>query len=139
MIYTLHLTETQLAALSASAELLARLHMGQFSDLTTHLRVPSKFVSEFRADLENLKIHFGLDYSSSWGIMNEEHVPDEARILWDIHQVIRRQLAYDHHPEITPENRWNTGGWTVQFDDPYQTSNEPLPIINKIGELKCIN
>lgn len=129
MIYTLHLTETQLNALSAASELLARLHMGQFPTLTEYINVPIEHISEFQADLENLKLHFGLTYYSSWGIMNDDQVPEQARILWDIHQVIRHRLAYDSRPGLTPENRWSEGAWTVQYDEPYKTSSEPLPTI----------
>jgi len=129
MEYLLRVNKTQLEAISAASELLVRLHMGQFPTLTEYLNVPLENISEFRTDLENLKRHFGLTYSSSWGIMNDNQVPEQVRTLWDIHQVIRHRLAYDSRPGLTPENRWSEGAWTVQYDEPYKTSSEPLPTI----------
>lgn len=58
---------------------------------------------------------------ASYGIHSKE-IPDGARIAWDIQQVIRHQLAWDRHPE---------GGMGVSFDKPMQSSEQPLPLIER--------
>lgn len=49
--------------------------------------------------------------------------PEDALIAHDIHDVIRHQLAWDRNPE---------GGFTVDFDKPYQESKEALPVFKRV-------
>lgn len=57
---------------------------------------------------------------ASYGIHSKE-VDDSARIAYDIKKVIEHRLSYDSRPQ---------GGVTVNFDEPRQTSEQPLPIIS---------
>ena len=65
----------------------------------------------------------GIHSSGSYGIHSVD-VHDNARIAYDIQQVLRNWLAWKHHTE------GNFGGTMgVSFDKPYQTSKLQLPKI----------
>ena len=50
--------------------------------------------------------------------IHSDKIPDEARVAYDLLQVLRNRLAWDENPE---------GGIQVWFDDPTQTSYEEKP------------
>jgi hypothetical protein len=56
----------------------------------------------------------GMHRNASHGIFNTA-VPEDARIAWDLQKVIRHRLAWDRQP---------LGGYTVNFDPPYQTAKD---------------
>lgn len=58
----------------------------------------------------------------SFGIYSKE-VSEEAKIAYDIQQVIRYRLAWDNNPK---------GGITVNFDEPMRCSNIDFPKIERI-------
>jgi hypothetical protein len=61
----------------------------------------------------------GLPRNAYHGIFSDK-IPDEARVAWDLHQVIRHRLSWDDQPE---------GGITVNFDTPMKYGKEELAII----------
>lgn len=58
----------------------------------------------------------GLSPNSSWSILSEQ-VPDDARVAFDLTQVIRNTLARLRNPDGTSLDG-------VDFDTPYQTSQK---------------
>ena len=81
---------------------------------------------DFSDAIRSLKHNLlGIHSSGSYGIHSCE-VHDNARIAYDVQQVLRNHLAWKHHTEGS-----FGGTMGVSFDKPYQTSKLPLP---KIGE-----
>lgn len=69
-------------------------------------------------DLNELKRKlFGFQSNEFYGIFNI-HLDPDARISWDIHQVIRNKISWTEHPK---------GGMTVNYDRPLKSSSEDLP------------
>jgi len=132
---TITCNESQLRTLSWSCDLISRIQICQF-DRIADIIEPSgldpdfKKLWEFRGNLNRLKSWWGMSSNASYGIFSLE-VPDTARTLWDMHQVIRNRLAYDSNPGITPENRWAKGRFTVDFDEPFH-ADKGTPLI-KVG------
>jgi len=125
-------SESQLRLLSWACDFVSRIQICQF-DRIADIIEPSgldpnfKKLWNFRDDLDRLKSYWDLPKNASYGIFSEE-VPNTARTLWDIHQVIRNRLAYDSNPGVTPENRWKKGKFTVDFDEPFH-ANKDIPLI----------
>jgi len=75
--------------------------------------------------VENFVLTFyfpDLKYNESYGIRSQE-VSDNARVAYDILQVIRHNLAWKKKPK---------GGFGVSFDKPLKTSSEiELPTIEE--------
>lgn len=67
----------------------------------------------------------GIHSSGSYGIHSLE-VHDNARVAYDIQQVLRHYLAWKNH-----KNDSFAGTIGVSFDRPYQTSKLPLPKIEE--------
>lgn len=105
------LTEPELRAVSTSCESLARVHMGQWHIPFETLR-PGE--PEAYHDLTERLRQYGRGGSS----LTNRAISDAARIAYDLHQVIRRELAYRRSPG---------GGWTTDFDPPLKTAPHPLP------------
>lgn len=134
---TITCNESQLRLLSWSCDLVSRIQICQF-DRIADIIEPSgldpdfKRLWDFRDDLDRLKSYWGLSKNASYGIFSEE-VSDTARILWDMYQVIRNRLAYDSNPGVTPENRWEKGKFTVDFDKPFHADKKtPLIKVKRI-------
>jgi len=66
------------------------------------------------------KLLTGLKHNVNPGITM---VNNNAKIAYDLHQVIRHRLAWDENPE--------GDFWNVFFDTPMQVSDQPLAEINK--------
>ena len=127
--YTLTLTATQAATISHACEVLARLGMGQYKDalecLPTKELCPDGWHEDMQAIGHILSKHanvHGLRYSQK----HEARRTAMSNVAWDLHQVTRHRLAWDR---ARADGR--TGDkpptWCVSFDEPLQTSPEPLP------------
>jgi hypothetical protein len=117
--YTLTVTEAQARLLSEAAELLGRLHMGQFDSLDY------LFAGDIpRGLFDALKVAMfpELPGGQFYSISNAK-LPDKTRVAWDMHAVIRHRLAWDNHPE---------GGPTNQFYEPRHLGAEPLAEIREV-------
>ena len=109
-------TESELRAVSGSCETLARVHMAQW-----HIpfeTLPQGDREAYHDLMERLR-HYGRGGSS----LTDRAISDAARIAYDVHQVIRRELAYRRHPR---------GGWTIDFDPPIKTAPHPLPRLEAV-------
>jgi hypothetical protein len=124
-IYNLTLSEEQSKLLTKALDLYSRIGIGQFEEI---LRVydplgsvvPLEARDAARRLLDSVKAVYGHPANGSHGIHNEQ-VRDEFRAAYDIQQVVRHQLAMDQSPDKR--------GWTVDFDEPRQISQLPLPSI----------
>jgi hypothetical protein len=127
-------SEKNLKVLSWACDIVSRLQICQFdrvADIIEPQDDPDfKKLWEFRRKLDCLKSYWGMTSNMSYGIFSEE-VSDTARTLWDMHQVIRNRLAYDANPEVTLENRWKKGKFTVDFDEPFH-ANKEIPLIKVV-------
>jgi len=65
----------------------------------------------------------GIHSNGSYGI-HSEVVHDNARVAYDVQQVLRNHLAWKHHKEGS-----FGGTMGVSFDKPHQTGKLPLPKI----------
>lgn len=142
--YKIELNEKQLAALSQACEVLARLGIGQWRDAFDKLpldrdRLDYKHFNTDREVINSIVRKYlknGVDgYNSSLSIYNEE-VSEDAVIAWDMHQVFRKELAWDYAVEKGwVESKEDQRCWSnmfgVDFDDPLHTSKEPLPKIEE--------
>lgn len=129
--YTLQLTENQARIISEALDLFSRIGMGQLKEVVSVLRqnpLPNSnleerinFLSEIRNKLDILAKYWmkGPGYHG----ITSKLISDKFRIAWDIQQVIRHRLAWDRKSE---------GGFTIDFDDPMVTSEEPLPKIDAV-------
>lgn len=127
-------SEKNLRVLSWACDIVSRLQICQFdrvADIIEPQDDPDfKKLWEFRRKLDCLKSYWGMTSNMSYGIFSEE-VPDTARTLWDIYQVIRNRLAYDANPGVTPGNRWEKGKFTVDFDEPFH-ANKEIPLVKVV-------
>lgn len=115
---TLTLTEEQADTLLMALDTYSRLKMGQFNAVTDLF--PARDFDRGKA-AEALRVARQavmpeLDPRGYYGIRNLE-AGEQARVAFDIQQVLRHALAWHRHP---------AGGIGVCYDDPYQTSQAPL-------------
>lgn len=132
--YTLTITATQAAAISQACEVLARLGMGQYADALECLPIKELCPDGWHEDMQAIG-HILSKHARVHGIHSCKH---EARrtpmsnVAWDVYQVMRHRLAWDRaradgHTGDKPPS------WSVQFDQPMQTSPEPLPQMTAAG------
>jgi len=120
-MYNLKLSKKQLIVISQALESFARAKTGQFDYALEHVNFIG-FV-EARKMSENIKKLYlpELRENETYGI-HQKKVSDDARIAYDIHQVIRNKIAWEERPE---------GGMTSYFDKPFKISEEELPNLTK--------
>jgi hypothetical protein len=141
MKYTLELTEKQLGIIQYATDLIARLGIGQVKEAFEHLPLNndcdwSTFHNDVR-DIEHIISKHTIGnvdgYRSSLGIHNDK-VKLDAKIAWEIHQVIRHRLSWDRAiaKGFTDGKARN---WSemmgVCYDEPFPCSGEALPVISK--------
>ena len=112
----LELTREQADAVMRATELLARLHLGQFKEITWQFM--GRFVDndgEFDAERRALADELLEQACRSIFGVNQYNQPDigdktiEHKRCWAVYATIRHALAWHDHPE---------GGITVNFDKP---------------------
>lgn len=114
--YTITVTAEQLTFIRDATELLSRVASGQVYEMLKYAPIaPAKYWEARGALLRALRPFEDKTFQRS--IIGGG--------CWDIYQVARHRLAWDRKPE---------GGFTVAFDEPFQTSQYPLPIIQRLEE-----
>jgi hypothetical protein len=98
-----------------ACDVLSRLHMGQMEIVL--LEMFWKTEPETR---ELVATAFKAIVPTTHGIFGD--VPQDAKVAWDIQQVIRQDLAIRRNGGLRNPMH-------VHFDDPMQSSKEPLPKI----------
>ena len=130
--YTLsHLTVEHCRVLVSALDLFSRTHIGQFDEILRIYRADGRALHTLSPSEQNEVraligvVHdmlTGMPRNASYSILAHE-VPDEARVAWDLQQLVRHRVAWDAHPE---------GGIQVDFDEPRRSSHElPLPVIER--------
>lgn len=134
--YRLELDEQQAQLVIQALDMATRIHMGQTNIVGEYLQgcSPRNANPEIvDSALELLRREcFGFTRSESFGITSEQ-ISDDARVMWDIHQVLRHRLSWDRAGN--PETRdWSTM-MGVNFDEPRRSSHEvELPRIETAEE-----
>lgn len=121
MKVTLELSEKQAGIVEEALEFYSRIHMGQFEELGNFFHKRNYNRDEFRHLTDQLRrcVFPELQRNAYYGICDKKHLSDNARIAWDIQQVIRHGVSWKRYPN---------GGITVNFDPPMRTSeSEGLP------------
>ena len=119
MKVNIEVSEEQAKLILKALDFYGRVQLGQLEELLSFSspireRLSSKDLTESRFLLDKIKKDiFGLESNSFFSIMNKNEVPEEARLGYDMIQVLRNKIAYANKPE---------GGITVDFDSPMQTS-----------------
>lgn len=144
--YTLTLTSTQAALISAACDLISRLGIGQWPEFIRHMPGDLAF-SGFHEARERLQpVMTDLlarhpigprrtvinGWTSNLGIFNLD-APESARQAWDMHQVLRHRLAWDKAiaQGLTDGSHRTPEMIHTDYDSPMQTSVLPLPVIRK--------
>ena len=114
----LTLTEEQAYTLWEALETYNRLMMGQFNAVTDLFPARDFDRGKAAAALQEARqtVMPELDPRGYYGIRNLE-AGEQARVAFDIQQVLRHALAWHRHP---------AGGIGVCYDEPYKTSRAPL-------------
>lgn len=118
----LNISDIQANVIKNACEFYSRVFMGQIKYIADILmnEIDLERICKLRQELERLEpLITGLPPNASWGITSRE-ISEDARISFDILQVIRHYLAWKNHPQ---------GGVTVNFHTPLKTACEDLPII----------
>jgi hypothetical protein len=131
-MYQVKLTKDQLQTIQEATNLLLRVQLGQWDEIFRHL--PLEDTYDFDS-LYALKRSFANKLSlfmkdnvdgifSSFGVGHSE-LPKTNSIALDIHNTIRHKLAWEneHHSINLME---------VQYDNPMNYSDQPLPVIEKL-------
>ncbi|MDD2663996.1 MAG: hypothetical protein PHD19_09570 [Dechloromonas sp.] len=138
--YTLTVTKEQAQTLIQATEILARLGIGQFRDalecLPTREFLPEGWSEDMDSIGQLLSRHMigGIDgYRSSLGIHHND-VRKEAKIAWDLYQVLRHRLSWDRAVrEGIVESADSPRKWPemmqTHYDEPMKVSDQPLAIV----------
>lgn len=126
MTYLLNINKTQAKTISHALDFFSRIVGAKFDvileSISWEKRDNLEKVSEMLLDIKQLLTN--LSRNATYGIGK---VSEEAKIAYDLHQVIRHQLAWDEKPE---------GDITIDFDTPRKVSQQDLATINKKSEKK---
>ena len=116
--YKVILNEKQIEILVESLDLYSRLPSGQFDEIFFKMLGLGKLTNrtEFEKISKQLKeLYFPeLSENEFYGI-HQDSVSEDARIGFDMIQVLRHKLSWDKEPE---------GGITVNFHEPMKTSTK---------------
>lgn len=128
--YQIELNEKQVNYLIKALDLYTRIGLGQFEEILNWEfqwnKLSYEFSTEIRQRLDFIKcLLTGLPSSASRGIFGSD-TPEGCKIAYDIQQVVRHCVAWNNKPE---------GDWTVDFREPMNASQEPLPQC-KVSEVK---
>ncbi len=120
------LTFSQATIVEHATEIYARIHMGQLDCIAyANLVDDCANMSRLSNALQDLQpLATGLGKNMYYGIESKK-IPERARMVWDIYQVVRHRLAWDMYPQE---------GTEVCFDEPYQVAKEEPPTMSKVVE-----
>lgn len=121
MKYRLSIDLEQAIVIEKATELLARLLMGQLDEVAYLFegKLSTEHTQELKKKLKEL------EQIVKRRSINSKDVSDDARVSFDVYQVLRHQLMCDRHPGRTPQ---------IGFDSPQPTASCPLPTVEVIQE-----
>lgn len=130
MKITIEVNEKQAYIIMEALENYSRLLMGQFDEIDRlFVNNGNDIWNDFsrRAELSVMlrgarhMVYPELADNAYYGIFDQKHTPNNARIAWDIKKCIEHDISWHKHPE---------GGITVNFDKPMHSApEEPLPVV----------
>lgn len=134
--YRFDLDEKQAELLVQALDLATRLHLGQTNIVGEYLQgCATRNVDHEVVDAALGRLRqefFGFTRNESFGILSEK-ISDDARVMWDMHQVLRHRLSWDRAGN-PPTRDWNSM-MGVNFDEPRRSSHErELPKIETTRE-----
>jgi hypothetical protein len=131
-MYVIVVNDEQAEVLTQALDLFARIGCGQIEELSRHPTIQKKLYALIDSDkyldvkneaeiligkLKKLLVGFDLHASHGIGVADEPN-----RIAYDMFQVIRNKIAWFKNP---------AGGMEVDFYDPIQWSEQPLPEVKR--------
>lgn len=132
--YQLTLNAEQIRVCAMALDLFSRIGAGQLESIVEHPEIMNRIMDD-RADVSDVvearalfaeakRLLFGYGPGQATAIRSPE-IDDVARVAWDIYQVIRHRESWDKagNPK---ERDWSTMVG-VNFDEPRQSSEQPLP------------
>lgn len=125
---TVALSTAELSGLRTACELYARLAIGQGWVVAGYIGCPQDAAQAVHAfDQRFREIFFPeLRRDAYYGI-NSQLVHDNARVAWDILQVVRRHLAFDAQGKVVGQDKRDVRTMKgPEFDDPMQRSRLEL-------------
>ena len=136
---SINLPESDADLLIRALDIYSRLRLGQWDKVTEHAsdvefdpKPPAESTSSLWKVEDYTKRHKYRDVLARWAAEYIAFVPngsfgiasdaveDDARIAYDMKEVLRHRLSWDRNPE---------GGWTVNFDKPMLWSKARVPLI----------
>ena len=119
--YALYLNEEQAKVVLQALDLFSRIHMGQVEEVDAIIRLYG--INQKTKDLDGMKNAMAMFKkaafpelsSTSYHGINSSDIDDNARVAWDIQQVLRNVIAWHKTPQ---------GGMTVDFDVPMRSSEK---------------
>ena len=130
MKVVLTLNESQADVLIDALDFYSRILMGQIGEITTIFPYGS-ITRNARVDslISMLKREMFPELEDGSYFAAHEPRVGNGRVAYDIQQVLRHAIAWEHHP---------SGGIQVIFDNPLRCSDEPFPIVsiekNKVSD-----
>lgn len=139
--YTIEVNEKQLEVLECASELILRIGLLQYNHLFNVIGTMEKnfnydhdVFSDISDKLRNLvgENEFITHKNASRGVGNDS-TPEIANIACDLYQAIRYTRSWSN-AEHNPNERGKhfSKYFTVNYDEPMNYSNEPLPKVKKI-------
>ena len=138
--YQLSLTKEQICVVMKAMEVFARLGIGQFHDAMESLPIDSERSNKWHEALlsigEILERHTTCSvngWTSSLSIGSDK-THRNAKIAWEVYQVIRHRLAWEQAverkftPSLDGPRDWQTM-MGCQYDSPSHISDTPLAIL----------
>ena len=133
MIYILKANDTQLSTMRNALEVYARLGMWQIDAALDALPLAkASDLIDYKDQQAIVKI---LAPYKTANIAAQKPRSEPNTVAWDLHQVIRHQLAWDDayaSGKATPDQPRDWGNFMgVQYDAPMRHSQQPLATITK--------
>lgn len=141
--YTITLNQKQMSLIAEALDLLQRVQLGQWREIQDNLPLKKPIdYTQLHNDIDTIGeilSHHMIDningMNSSLGI-GHPSLPESNSILYDMYKVIRRKLSMQRlidEGKIQDENvSRNNLPITVDYDEIYRWSNEPLIQIQKV-------
>lgn len=127
----LDMSVAQAEVIIRALDLIGRLHMGQIDEIEAVLRklytgkmpFPSGDVKRLCDDIRFYAFP-ELERGCYYGIRSDQ-VADEARVGYDLIQVLRHAIAWHKKPD---------GGVKVDFDEPYKTAKHDMATVEVVDD-----
>lgn len=119
--YIIEINEEQAKIISFALYILSRIEAGQLNEVFS--MIPWKYYENLDSAESMIKELQLMLTGMETGNISISELSNLARISYDLHQVIRHQLAWDIEPK---------GGIGVSFNPPIKWSDQPLAKIKRL-------